>query len=527
MKTSVRFASLSLSLGLAATSFGQGEILKLGDDVGHAHFGAAVAGVGDIDQDGFDDVAVGAPLGSFAQVRSGQTGAVLHHWSGGTLFGSSMAGPGDLDLDGVPDVVVGESGLSGSGFVHAFSGQSGLPLWSATGGASFSGIGAVAAVAGDVDSDGVCDVVVAGKTGVVMLSGRTGAAVYSFTTPQAPGALAGGADVDQDGIPDFAVGIPTANNGRGRVELRSGPTGAVLKNAVGGAVGDNAGTAVVFLSDVDSDGVPDFAVGEPGVASVGRVRVLSGKDVTLLYASSGTVANGELGYTIARVPDVDSDGFDEVLIGARKDVVSPGGFTVASARLLSGATGSFLLKVVGVSTTWFGSALAAAGDVNGDGHSDFIVGAYHGDVDGAPDTPGTAQVFTAVCGSSLSFGTGCPGSGGITPKLAFEGCAAPGVTATMKMTKGLGGASAILFVGSNTLPQPLPSGCEFLIDPNGMLLFPVVLGGVGAGDGSLILEGELPPSFPLVLLFAQAAILDPGASTLGFSLTGGLRVKVQ
>jgi hypothetical protein len=128
---------------------------------GYDVFGASVAGLGDVDQDGMEDFAVGAPhylFGGPAYVRvfSGRTGAILHHIPQFQLydyFGFSVSGVGDVDQDGSADIVIGAMGSS-SVYVH--SGATGLHISKDTGtpgdefGWSVKGVG-------DIDGNGVPD----------------------------------------------------------------------------------------------------------------------------------------------------------------------------------------------------------------------------------------------------------------------------------------------------------------------------------------------------------------------------------
>lgn len=156
-------ATGSLLLSLDGTS--QGENL-----------GFAVARAGDVDGDGTPDIVAGAPHddtnGTNAGkvvVFSGATGAVLWTWYGdnaGDQLGSAVAGGFDLNGDGFADPVAGmqynDTTGGNAGGVRLFDGQTGGVLWSAYGDATYDRLGYALAMAGDVNGDGVEDIVAGG-----------------------------------------------------------------------------------------------------------------------------------------------------------------------------------------------------------------------------------------------------------------------------------------------------------------------------------------------------------------------------
>ena len=117
----------------------------------------------------------------------------------------------------------------------------------------------------------------------------------------------------------------------------------------GSSRGGQFGYAVAMLGDVNADGVPDFAVGLPlddtSAMNAGRVRVYSGATGALLFNVNGLNAGDEFGYSLVGIPDTDGDGKAEILVGA--PFADPNGTSSGQVRLLSGNGGSTLLTLNG------------------------------------------------------------------------------------------------------------------------------------------------------------------------------------
>ncbi len=185
-------------------------------------------------------------------------------------------------------------------------------------------------------------------------------------------------DIDHDGIEDFAVGAPglyPPDNDSGRVHVFAGGSGALIWLIQPPALHGHFGWAVSGAGDVDADGWDDIVIGAPrsGVNSEGRVYVFSGQTHALLHVDTGTPF-AYFGYAVDGLGDVDLDGHDDWIAGTQ--IGNQTTYT-GYARVYSGATGNVLYTYAGtVTDDNLGRAVARAGDVDLDGHADFLIGSY-------------------------------------------------------------------------------------------------------------------------------------------------------
>jgi hypothetical protein len=216
-------------------------------------------------------------------------------------------------------------------------------------------------------------------------------------------------DVNGDGYTDLAVGSPRAEGGRGRVEVfYGGPSGiASTPNVMlrGAAAGEWFGSFAASAGDVNGDGFADLVVGAPlaspgGRAEAGTVSVFLGGASGLATSAhrvlEGRAAGDKFGSSVASAGDVNSDGFADLIVGG------PG--ADPAGRMNAGAASVFLGEATGVASVahrvlegsdgggYFGVSVASAGDVNGDGFSDVVVGAQFASPGGRMNA-GAASVF--------------------------------------------------------------------------------------------------------------------------------------
>ncbi len=329
------------------------QIYQFKGDTQFDHMGTSVAGVGDVNGDGVPDFAAGADgddnngsASGSVRVWSGATGAVLFTFNGvnaDDVFGTSVAGAGDVNRDGFNDIIVGAPGSDANGFasgmVRVLSGKTGAVLYTINGLAVSDYFGTTVAGLGDVDGDGYSDFAAgapyADPNGpasgqVRVFSGRTGALLYALNGAAASDnfgtSLAAAGDVNHDGIPDLIVGAPYASGPAlqsGIAKVFNGRTGAVLYTFTGDSATDLFGSSVSGAGDVDNDGYADLIVGsiwdDVNGASSGSAKVFSGRTGALMFVFSGDVTQQQFGTQVCSAGDVNNDGYADVLVSAYLD----------------------------------------------------------------------------------------------------------------------------------------------------------------------------------------------------------------
>ncbi|MCB9779370.1 MAG: FG-GAP repeat protein [Alphaproteobacteria bacterium] len=311
--------------------------------------------------------------------------------------GLALAVLGDIDGDGVVDVAAAAPG--------ADAGAGSLAWWSVDGVVAGPGwpdspgrLGTSLASLGDTDGDGRFELAVggprAGDGGVVVVIDADPAGgvddlrsdarqlLWGADDAELGSSLAAG-DVDGDLLPELIIGAPEAGARAGAVHLawledeERTPTGGWT-----GEDGDAAGEAVA-AGDVDGDGVDDVAVGAPGA---GRVDVLDG---VLFAGGDGVLADADARWTasyagaVLAFADVDGDGRADLLVGAPDAASSAGAAWLLTDPLDGGVlTGATLSLAAATGGDGLGSALGA-GDVDGDGRVDLVLGASEDDAAGS------------------------------------------------------------------------------------------------------------------------------------------------
>jgi len=333
-------------------------------------------------------------------------------------FGAALAGIDDIDGDGVADVLVGApgstvSGTAAAGAIFAFSGSTGALLYRIDGGngdgVTGDALGQSIAVIGDIDLDGTDDFAVGApfaldsqgtQTGIVLIiSGRTAAQLARLegtsTNGEFGSCLTILGDINGNASNDLLIGAPVgAANGEGEVTIYDPISWLPIRTIVGEQPSSGFGSAAVSVGDIDNDGLDDIAIGAPSVYSpfgTPKALVYSGGAGTKIREFTGPVRS-RFGASLASA-DFDGDGVVDLLVGVpREDTASVP--EAGEVVLYSALAEPPAFRAAGVSGgEEFGRVLVRLDDLNGDGRNEFLIG-----------SPGATPFAGFLAGAAYVYG---------------------------------------------------------------------------------------------------------------------------
>jgi hypothetical protein len=338
-------------------------------------------------------VIAGVSLSAAAAARAQE---ILQHvtGSGGRFGGSIEYGP-DFDGDGFRDVAVAASKVdhnskSQCGAVYLLSGRDFSTVQSLYGDTDYQAFGFNLGWCGDVDGDGISDLAIAAgfaTPSVKIYSSQTWTLVREIVdSTQYSGfgeAIADAGDVDGDGVDDVIVGAPYDSyvaGHSGALYIYSGADGSLLQT-FRGTIESEFGMSVAVIGDVNGDGVGDFIVGEPDHPGLyhydhsGAAEIISGADGSVLQHWAGSSRHGSyypyygdyFGNWVGASGDFDGDGIEDVWGASLTGVVTGRAYI----NVYSSVTGAKLQGMV-TPSIWWHHSVTAIGDVDGDGLRDFM-----------------------------------------------------------------------------------------------------------------------------------------------------------
>ena len=405
-----------------------------------ANFGIDVSDAGDVNGDGYDDVIVGADWYSNGQTNEGA--AFLYYGSANGLsqtydwmtesneaqaeLGYSVSSAGDVNNDGYDDLIIGAPGYSGTGGAFIFLGDAAGPATTADiileGEQDDSKFGYSVSSAGYVNNDNFADVIVGSpeyngnwgenegrayvyygnSSGVDTTADWIAEIDQEFGSEDAKFGYSvdSAGDFDGNSFDDVVIGAPYyANDGMpGLIAVFPGSvsglpnSGGIAKVDDGynttGSDGSLFGFSVSGAGDVDNNGIDDVIVGAPSdttgsgpnntaylyLGATDRFTQTFGYDAQIPAPQT----NALFGYDVDGAGDINNDGNDDLIIGAPQydDSQSKNGAAFVYLGDAEPSWSTFDIDYIGEQVdSVFGTAVSAAGDVNGDSHDDFLVGA--------------------------------------------------------------------------------------------------------------------------------------------------------
>ncbi|MEH2058871.1 MAG: hypothetical protein V7K97_22490 [Nostoc sp.] len=486
--------------------------------------GGSVSNAGDINNDGIDDLIIGASsadpngnqsagqsyvvfggtnLGSGGTLNlsslNGTNGFAINGIAAGDYSGISVSNAGDINNDGVDDLIIGafnadpngkhDAGQSyvvfggtnvGSGGTLNLSSLNGTNGFAINGIAAGDYLGISVSNAGDINKDGVDDLIIGasyaftngksytGQSYVVFggtnlgsggtfnlssLNGTNGFAINGIAAGDASGiSVSNAGDINNDGVDDLIIGAsyasPNGNRSAGQSYVVFGGTnlgsgGTLNLSSLNGTNGflingiaadDYSPSSLSNAGDINNDGVDDLIIGaysaDPnGIPNAGQSYVvfggtnlgnggtlnLSSLNGTNGFAINGIAAGDYLGVSVSNAGDINNDGVDDLIIGAPdadincgyvagQSYVVFGGTNLGSGGTLnlSSLNGTNGFAINGAAGDYLGISVSNAGDINNDGIDDLIIGAADASPNGIPNA---GQSYVVFGGTNIGSGS--------------------------------------------------------------------------------------------------------------------------